>query len=306
MATSSFTLPAAALFATLLWWGKGIYTPDQVGGWILCGISAYLWSETNNENALIRIRSYLTPAIYLILMGTAFFLHPLQASTIMPCCMLASYYLLFKSYQRKDAVFPFFHSFLCLSIGSLFFVQAFYFVPFYLWYATIYLRSLSWRTFWASIMGLLLPYWFLTGYLLYTAKISLLTDHFTTLIQFQPLDKENYLHFDFLQISPLIPLILLSLVAATHYIRTSFNDKIRTRMLLYLILTQELLVLLFLALQPIHFETLTGLLIMNSAPIMGHYFALTNKRFSNFLFTFFLITYGALAILSLWTQLSIS
>ncbi len=303
VATSGLTLPVAALVATILWWGEGTFTLNQLWGWMLCGVNACLWIETNNKNTLIRIRSRLTPALYLIMCGALFFLHPFQDGAVVSCCMLASYYLLFQSYQRTDAVFPFFHSFLCLGIGSLFFVQALYFVPFYLWYAAVYLRSLSWRTFWAAVIGLLLPYWFMAGYCLYAENFGLLTAHLSGLAQFQPLCKENYLHPDYLQASAVALIILLSLTGAVHYLRTSFNDKIRTRMLLYLILTQEVLIVLFLALQPVHFRVLAALLVMNSAPIMGHYFALTNRRFSNFLFILALFMFGALAILNLWTQL---
>ena len=163
VATSNFTLPVAAFLTTLLWCAEGIYTPDRILGWAVCGLTAYFWVETNNAHSLIRIRSRLTPAIYLWMTGCIFSLHPLQDGLIVSCLMLASYYLLFKSYQRTEAVSPIFHSFLCLGIGSLFFPQLLFFAPFYLWYATVYLRSLTWRTFWAAMTGLILPYWFMAG-----------------------------------------------------------------------------------------------------------------------------------------------
>ena len=127
VATSNFTLPVAAFLTTLLWCAEGIYTPDRILGWAVCGLTAYFWVETNNAHSLIRIRSRLTPAIYLWMTGCIFSLHPLQDGLIVSCLMLASYYLLFKSYQRTEAVSPIFHSFLCLGIGSLFFPQLLFF-----------------------------------------------------------------------------------------------------------------------------------------------------------------------------------
>ena len=217
VATSNFTLPVAAFLTTLLWCAEGIYTPDRILGWAVCGLTAYFWVETNNAHSLIRIRSRLTPAIYLWMTGCIFSLHPLQDGLIVSCLMLASYYLLFKSYQRTEAVSPIFHSFLCLGIGSLFFPQLLFFAPFYLWYATVYLRSLTWRTFWAAMTGLILPYWFM-------------------------------------------------------------------------------------ALQPVHFQVLLGLLVMNSAPILSHYFALTGSRFTRAVFMLFLFMFAALSFLNVWTQ----
>ena len=112
VATSNFTLPVAAFLTTLLWCAEGIYTHDRILGWAVCGLTAYFWVETNNAHSLIRIRSRLTPAIYLWMTGCIFSLHPLQDGLIVSCLMLASYYLLFKSYQRTEAVSPIFHSFL--------------------------------------------------------------------------------------------------------------------------------------------------------------------------------------------------
>ena len=305
VATSGYTLPVAAIFATLLWCAEGIYTLDMLWGWLLCGLTTYLWLETNNANALIRIRSLLTPAVYVAIMGAAFSLHSLQSAGIIACTMLASYNLLFRSYQRTDAVSPLFNSFLCIGIGSLFSPQLLYFVPFYLWYSVIFFRSLHWRTFCGAILGLILPYWFMAGYDIYTGNFSHFTAHFAALVQFQPLRPDNYQHFDYLQVSFIAWVVILSLIASAHCIRTSFNDKIRTRMLLYFIMIQELLIVVFMVLQPIHFLMLSGLLFMNSAPLIAHYFALTKGRFSNSLFILSIFILSVLALSNLWTRLSI-
>ena len=229
VATSNFTLPVAAFLTTLLWCAEGIYTLYRLLGWGVCGLTAYFWVETNNAHSLIRIRSRLTPSIYLWMTGCIFCLHPLQDGLIVSCLVLASYYLLFKSYQQTEAVSPIFHSFLCLGIGSLFFPQLLFFAPFYLWYTAVYLRSLTWRTFWAAMTGLILPYWFMAGYFLYTEDFGRFTGHFQELILFQPIYYENYRNFDFLQISTIGLVIAFTIIAALHGIRTSFNDKIRTR-----------------------------------------------------------------------------
>lgn len=305
VATGKLTLPVASVLATLLWSAEGIYTLDRLWGLLVCGLTAYVWMETNNTHTLIRIRSRLTPAIYLFMCGCIFSLHTVQDGSIAALFMLASYYLLFKSYQQPEAVGHMFHSFLCLGLGSVFFPQLLYFVPFYFWYAAIYLRSLTWRTFWAGVIGLVLPYWFWGGYALYADQLPRFTGHFLALGQFQPLSWENYRHPDILQADAVVLTTVFTLIAALHCISTSFNDKIRTRMFLQCILFQEFLMLLFMALQPVHLPTLTGLLVMNSAPVLSHYFALTEKRLTNALFILFLILFTTLAFLNLWMRLSI-
>ena len=305
VATSGYTLPVAALLSTLLWCAEGVFTSAMLGGWLLCGLTAYLWMETGNANSLVRVRSLLTPATYVAMMGAAYSLHAWQPATVAACAMLASYNLLFRSYQRTDAVSPLFHSFLCLSIGSLFFPQLLFFVPFYLCYAAIYFRSLTWRTFWAAVVGVLLPYWFVAGYELYAGDVGRFVAHFADLVDFQRLQVESYQHLNGFQLGFAIWVILLSLVAAVHCARTSFNDKIRTRMLLRFLMVQELLILAFMALQPARFTVLFALLLMNSAPLLAHYFALTGSRFSNSLFVISLFILCALALSGLWMRLSI-
>ncbi len=348
VATSKYTLPVATLLTTLLWCAEGIYTPDRILGWAVCGLTAYFWVETNNAYSLIRIRSRLIPAVYLWMTGCIFSLHPLQDGLIVSCLMLVSYYLLFKSYQRTEAVSPFFHSFLCIGIGSLFFPGLLFFAPFYLWYAATYLRSLTWRTFWAAMTGLVLPYWFTAAYFLYTGNFSRFTEHFHNLLSFGRLESNSvcahlpanfrelilfqpthyerianksaqteltrnlpgvsdlcsYLNLDFRQICAVGLVAVFTFVAALHCMRTSFNDKIRTRMFLYLILTQELLIALFMVLQPAHFQVLLALLVMNSAPILSHYFALSGSRFARAVFVLFLFMFAALSFLNTWVQWS--
>ena len=45
VATSNFTLPVAAFLTTLLWCAEGIYTPDRILGWAVCGLTAYFWGS---------------------------------------------------------------------------------------------------------------------------------------------------------------------------------------------------------------------------------------------------------------------
>lgn len=304
VAASYLTLPVAALLSTILWWSEGIFSQNLVFGWLVCGLMTYLWVETNNTYSLLRVRSRMTPALYALLMGAMFFLHPLQDSSFVACSMLISYYLLFGAYQQSHAILPLFHAFLFISIGSLFFPQVLYFVPFYLWYSLLHLRALTWRTFWAAMTGLLLPYWFMAGYYFYWGDFGPFLEHIGKLTAFQPLDPTNSSCWDLLRISSVSYVAFFSLVGILHYVRTSFNDKIRTRMYLYILMTQELLIMAFLLLQPVHFNILSGLLFMNSVPFISHYFALTHSRFSQILFILFILGFIVLAAINLWTHLS--
>ena len=304
VATSFFTFPAAVMVSTLLWWSGGVFSTELLLSWVLCGITAYLWVETNNTYSLLRIRSRMTSSVYVLLMGVMFFLHPLQPGSYAACSMLVAYYLLLGTYQQHEAVAPIFHAFLTVGAGSLFFPQELYFVPVFLWYAAFHLRSLTWRTFWAAMAGVALPYWFWAGYCFYADNFAPLLGHLRELTLFQTVSRENYSEWSTVQTVSVAYTVSLAAVGILHYIRTSFNDKIRTRTYLYILLTQELLLAAFLLLQPVHFNTVAALLVMNSAPFISHYFALTGNRFSHLLFILSILGLAALAVLNLWMLLS--
>lgn len=50
------------------------------------------------------------------------------------------------------------------------------------------------RTFLASLIGVIAPYWFVSGYFAYTDNLQALSDHFTAIIDYQEL-------FDYSQIT---------------------------------------------------------------------------------------------------------
>lgn len=299
VAMSSATLPIAILISTLLWCAKGVFEMTLLFGAVFCALTTYLWVETSNANSLIRVRSVLTSSVYVFLCGCSFALHPFGEGHIISFLVLLSYNLLFKSYASSDAVLNFFHAFLCLGIIGLLFPKILFFVPVYLWYASVYLRSLSLRTLSAAIVGLLLPYWLVGSFSLYKGENLLVgfIDEFTT---FHSLGADAYSAWLLTDALAFAFVLLFSLISGIHCLRTGFNDKIRTRMLLYLLLTQELLVSIFILLQPNLFNVLFPVLVMNSSPLLAHFFALTHYRLTNIIFIVFLLLFSVLAILSIW------
>lgn len=303
MATSGFTLPVAALIATLLWVAEDVYDWSRLLGWLFCGVNTYLWIETNNTHSLMRVRSLMTPSIFVLLVGITIFLHQLQDAWFVATLMLISYYQLFRSYQNVSDVTAVFHAFLCIGLGSLFFSRLLYFVPFYLWYTVVFLRSLTLKSFCAALIGVLLPYWFAGAYALAMGDTNWLWAHCLELIQFQPFDRMFYAGWSMTDIISLIVLVFLVLIGCGHYLKTCFNDKIKTRMFYYLIMTQELLILIFMLLQPMHFRVLYALFLINTAPILSHYFVFAKGRFSLILFLCMLMAFFIIAVLNLWIPL---
>ena len=84
-------------------------------------------------------------------------------------------------------------------------------------------------------------------------------------------------------------MVVIAFVGIVHFHRNSFRDKIRTRMLFEIFTTVFLCALVFVVLQPQHFEYLFGMMLVSAAPLIGHFVSLTNTRLTNITFTVFLI-----------------
>lgn len=257
----------------------------------------------NNSNALIRIYSRVISVTFLILSCMACFLFSSLYGSLTQLCAVASYLILFQSYQDKAAAGLTYYGFLCIGLTSLTFVHILYFVPF-LWILMLScLQSLSLRTFFASLLGIITPYWLGICWLVYQGRLPLLVDHLASLIRF-------HTSFDFSilnnsQTTTFAFVILLALIGAVHYFRTYYSDKIRTRQLFVIFIWIDLLTVAFICLQPQYYDPLIRILIINTAPLTGHFIALTHTKITNITFCLICITALLLTGYNLWMSSSL-
>ena len=160
-------------------------------------------------------------------------------------------------------------------------------------------RSLSAKTFFAGLGGLIVPYWFLFGYAFYNGKIELFYSPLQSLIQFQPI---HYTGFTPDQIISWGGITLISLTCSVHYFIVSYLDKTRTRLFLSFLIAVEAWIYALGLLQPQHFNVLLQLQIIMMSILTGHLFTLTRNRFSGIFFIITFVTLITIAIYNLWMQ----
>lgn len=268
-------------------------------------VSALLMVELNNRNALIRVYSRMVAAAYIVLTCAACSSFADIASAVIPLCAIASFLTLFNSYQDKGAAAWVFYSFLFLGIASMADVTMLFYVPL-LWFLMLYsLASMSGRTFMASIIGLLTPYWFAIPYFLFTEDFATPIAHFSSIASWAPLHDISMLGIGHAATLSLI--LILALTGIIHYQRTRFNDKIRNRMLFdCFMLTVGYTVALIVA-EPRHLDALTRLLIVSTSPLIAHFIALTSTKITNAAFLAIMAACVAVTLLNLyhviWTPL---
>ena len=143
-------------------------------------------------------------------------------------------------------------------------VNIFFFAP-VMWIGMFfYLQSLTPRTFVASLLGLLCPYWFVSIYFIYTNDLTLAADHFSRLVEFG-----KVADFPVVPIGALVAICfvtILSLTGIIHYLRKRINDKTRTRMFYNTFILINIVTIVFFILQPQHYVTLLTIMIVTTSP----------------------------------------
>ena len=293
IAESGFLLPVMSLFGIGVWLLSGLITQHwwpQLACFIL---SAYLMVELNNSNALLRVRSRMVSAVFIALTCTASFMFASLTGALVQLFAIVVLLLLLSTYQAPMALGRIFYAFVQIGLASIFFVQILYFVPLLWLLMATQLQSLSWRGIMASLIGLVVPYWFFSLWFIYQRDFTYLGEHFCALATFAPLS----LHFASINPGHWLAYGLLTLLTVTgivHFWRNSIEEKIRIRLLYGFFAWMTLATLLFVVLQPQHYDPLMRIAIITASPLIAHFLTLTSSKVTNI--AFFLIAAITLAI----------
>lgn len=298
VAEGRFTLIFTCIYALIVTLPQTINIENMWIQLILLAVSTLLMMEFNNANALIRIYSRMVSCSFLALsVIDSTLLSSIKGGAFQLFFILFLLFL-FRAYQDKKAHGYIYYAFLSLSISSLCFVQVLFIVPF-LWillFTNVLAGSI--KNLSASILGLLTPYWLALGYSLYSNNIDPLFNHFAVLSQFEEpfnmalLSNNSLLILSFLS--------LLSLTGIIHFLRNSFLDKIKTRMIYEALIALNIIIFVFIVLQPQHYSYLIHLFIITVSPLIAHFVALTRTKITNIAFIVFSLITLIITIYSLW------
>ena len=287
VASSRYSLPVTATLAALVWVAVGLLVSNIWVQFAFTIISTLLMVELNNRNALMRTYSRMVSCSFLVLITMAGLPQMGLKSSIVTMCFIAFYLIIWNCYQDKQSTGWTFYAFCCIGLASMVFVQIGYFLPLLWVMMRVFTLSLSLRTVFASIIGIITPYWFAAGYYVYTDNISGLMQHFTEFVNYNEL-------FDYSQVTDhqlvnLSFITLLTITGAIHFIRKSYADKIRTRMIYESFIMMSVVCLIFIILQPQHIQELGGILLVNASPLIAHFITFTKGRITNIAFIMMLV-----------------
>lgn len=295
--TGRLTLPVVILVCLMLWI-VSLDSWSDLGTLFIATCTAYIMIEANTAFTLIRTRTTSFVSLFIYLFSIQFFLHAFQLNAFTPIAWIIALFQLFKNYESSHPSGYIFHTFLSLSIGSLFFPQLLFFVPIF-FIGTFYLRALNIKSFFASLLGLLVPYWGLFCYAFYTNNIELFNAPIQELVHFEHI---NYSHFPKHVWISWILITTLQLVCSIHYLTISHQDKTRTRTYMSFLIIIGLYTLLILLMQPHHLNPLLSVQLICTSFLASHLFTLTQNRFSGIFFIVTFVSLITLGIYNLWMQ----
>ena len=299
IAESRWALPICSAYTLLICLISGLFSEGIWAQLALTAIATLLMVELNNRNSLIRIYSRMVSCSFLVM--TMMTPHKIESidGCIVSMCFVAFYLALCNAYQDKKATGYVLWAFAAIGVASIVWIQILLFIP-VLWVLTATnILAMSLRTFVTSILGVIMPYWFLSAYYIYIGDIMPIVDHIATIANFEPLFiYKNCSINDFL---PLCFIILLAITGSIHFLRTSYKDKIRTRMIYEMFITMTVATIVLIILQPQHANIATHLLIISTAPLIGHFLALTSTKITNIASLAIMATALVITALNLWT-----
>lgn len=298
IAESRLLLPSTALLTVIIWLAAGMTgTNVYIKFAVLC-VSTYLMVELNNRNSLIRTYSRMVSCSFLVLTTMAAPLFSTLPVWFVQLLMIAACSAILRCYQDKRAQGMVFHAFFFIGIASTQFVQILFLVPF-LWITLgANMMALCHRTLWASVIGLTAPYWFLSGYYVFTGEINLLVDHFTSLLRFAPVCSFGGINMHIIITFAFVS--LLTAIGAVNFLRNSYKDKIHTRMIYEMLITVSAAIFVFAILQPQHILPLLAMMIVNASVLTAHFIALTHTRATNIAFCIIVLLTLALTVYNIW------
>ncbi len=298
VAESRIALPFIIAYGLVMWIAGGLFSQGLYLEMLLFAASLYLMVELNNSNALIRIYSRMVSCSFVMLTMMMPFFFSKASVLIVQLCFIGVYTLLFKCYQDTHTQGKTFYAFFILGIATTQMPQTILFLPVFLILMGTKLMAIDHRLIIASIIGLIAPYWFLSGYCMIKGDFHLLKESlpfsgdFLLPIKYSALTEAELLCFGFITV--------LFIIGAIHFLHNSFKDKIRTRMIYEMLLIINLFTIFLFLIQPQLINYLLGIMVINTSIFIAHFIALTSTKITNLTFFVLILITIVLTIHNLW------
>ena len=258
-----------------------------LSGFLVAIVIALLINKMTNKYLLFGKPTFLPATLFIVLCSGFVSIQMLNPVWIFALFFILSLDSFFASTLDNNSAEKCFSGALLYAIGSLFYGKALLFAP-VIWFIMIGLRSFNIRTFFASLIGILLPYIFL---FFVPIELSQQKDLFDLILfnMLAPMKMVEYSVPFYLYIGTLISFVTLSLVSV---LGKYSSKKIITRNF-YKIFIISTIFLFAISLTRIFSVEIIPVIAISSAFLLTHLFNnIRSPKISNVLFYILLISTG--------------
>lgn len=133
---------------------------------------AFLIQQINSRYAIIRVRTKLPIAIYIIIVGGFTSMHTLHPVFFGAVFLLVGIHSLFSIFNNSNPETDIFNAGLFLAVGSLFYFNLIVILPAFLIAVSVLRRERKWREYLILIIGFIIPVLFALSYAFFTDQLN--------------------------------------------------------------------------------------------------------------------------------------
>ena len=269
-----------------------------IGGTLTLGGALFL-SRLNYSLSLIREKTRLPLLIYILLTSTNTYFFPINPTTLGVFCLILALYQFFLSYHNGyDRDLPM-NCGLLIGIGSLLWIYLLWFLPL-IWIGMYTFRSLTLRTFLATVIGASVFYWFFFVWCLWNGDFIPLTTTFAGLFKISPVDISRINLSEWVTV---LGGVAFTTIASINIIINEIDDSLRARQYLSFLISMAawgfVLSLLFRSETEEFLETAC----IPASILLAHYFTVTKGKIRNILFFLMVIILTSSLFIQIWNFL---
>jgi len=204
-------------------------------GLLLFLLSAFVIQRINDIEMIIRERTRLPFMLFILFVSTNAGLLPFKEITFALICIVFVIYELFNSYQLPEAAGKLFNAGVFIGIAGLFVPQVLLFLPL-LWIGMYQFRSLKYKSFMASLIGVLIIYWFVLAWCVWKHDFSMFTSLYSSLASLNVFSISAFFRIYLIGFAGVL---LLLVMAFFHIKMNAFNNSVRIRQMLSFLLNMS-------------------------------------------------------------------
>jgi hypothetical protein len=267
-----------------------------VSGLLLMILPAFVIQRINDVEMLIRERTRLPFMIFILMASTNTGFIPLNEVSVVLICIVFMIYELFNSYQLPESTGRFFNTGLLIGFAGLFMPQVLWYLPL-LWIGMYQFRSINYKSFFASLVGVLIVYWFVLAWCVWNHDFSIFESFYSSLTSidiFSNASLFQYYHIGF-------ALVVALLITASFFIKMdAFNNSVRVRQMLSFLLNMSLWTLILLFLYGKSADSFMAILYLPVSVVIAYFIENIRYRFRFVLYYSMLILLFAFYIIRIW------